>query len=149
MKSLVCPISDQTANQCVVRLTALIIASAMTGYMFSRSIVIVGVILVDFFIRAYTEAKFSPASWLASRLCKLFRIQPEWIDKAPKIFASRLGMLFSILIVILHYLHPLSALIVAGMLTGFALLESLCSFCVGCIIYSYIVLPVHNRRAKK
>ena len=100
------------------------------------------VIAVDYFIRAFTSVRRSPFSWLACQIARLLDLPEEPIDKAPKIFAARVGFLFSLATVVLYFVFPPASLVVGLALMGFALLESVLNFCVGCVVYTYIVLPV-------
>lgn len=146
MKSLVCPISDEIANKAAVRLTGFLVALTLIAYTLTAQPLLMVVIAVDFFIRAYTSLKYSLFSGIALLIVRMLRIKPTPIDKAPKIFAARLGLVFSLSILALHLPAFGAARILAWILTGFALLESVCSFCVGCLIYTYLVLPLYSRK---
>jgi hypothetical protein len=117
-------------------------ASMIALYAITGSIYFIIAITIDYFIRAFTSLQYSPFSWLACQIARLFNLKEIQIDKAPKIFASRVGFLFALATVILYYFYPNISLIVGLSLMGFALLESVFNFCVGCVVYSYIVLPI-------
>lgn len=142
MKALICPVSTQRINRNVVRITGFMMATMIALYAIIGSIYFIIAITIDYFIRAFTSLKYSPFSWLAYQITRLFKLKEIQIDKAPKIFASRVGFLFALATVILYYFHPTSSLIVGLTLMGFALLESVFDFCVGCIVYTYVVLPI-------
>jgi hypothetical protein len=146
MSSLVCPISDEIVNRNNARMTGFLMASMIALYAFTGSIGFIIAITIDFFIRGFTPLKFSPFSWIACKITKLLKFKEIAIDKAPKIFAARVGLLFSLTILVLYFINPLSSLIVALVLMGFALLESLFNFCVGCVFYSYLILPFYKKR---
>ncbi len=150
MNTLVCPISTEKVNKSVVRITGFLIASLVILYAITGSIYFIAGMIIDFIIRAFTPLKFSPLSYLASKIAKTLNLTPKAIDKAPKLFAARVGFLFSLTSFALFYISPAASLIVALVLMSFALLESLFDFCVGCVVYTYIVLPIHKRgEAKK
>ena len=68
------------------------------------------------------------------------------IDKAPKIFAARLGFLMTTVIAVLFILHlQILSMIVAGILIFFATLEFVFAICVGCMIYSYVIVPFYKK----
>ena len=70
----------------------------------------------------------------------------KMIDKAPRIFAARLGFIMSALIGVLFILNlKLASMIFAGMLTFFAGLEFFFAICIGCMIYTYLVLPFYKK----
>ncbi len=144
MNTLICPISKETANKTVVRLTGFLIATLIVFYAFTNSVYIIIAIVLDFIIRAFTTLKYSPLSWLATQIAKALHLKPITIDKAPKIFASRVGFLFSITALTLYPLNPQISLIVLLVLMAFALLEAIFDFCVGCIVYTYVVLPLNR-----
>jgi hypothetical protein len=65
--------------------------------------------------------------------------KPKLIDGSPKIFAAKLGFLFSTLILLFTTMdYKLLSSGVGIMLILFALLEGTFNFCVGCKIYSII-----------
>lgn len=102
--------------------------------------------MIDFFIRTFTPLKYSPLSALASSVAKLFRLPVIKIPKAPKIFAARLGFVFTLVIATLHYSSMnVSSRILAMVLIVFALLEAVMNICVGCQIYTYIILPFYKK----
>jgi len=144
MNSLICPISTAKTNQSAVRITGFLVALTIAFYAITGSIYIILLLLVDFFIRAFTSLKFSPYSWVASKISNMLNLEVIKIDKAPKIFAARVGFLFAIAISILYYINPFSSVLVGFVLMSFALLESIFSICVGCIVYTYLVLPFNK-----
>jgi hypothetical protein len=142
MKALICPVSTQRINRNVVRITGFMMATMIALYAITGSIYFIIAITIDYFIRAFTSLKYSPFSWLAGQITRLFKSKEIQIDKAPKIFASRVGFLFALATIVLYYFHPTISLIVGLTLMGFALLESIFDFCVGCVVYTYVVLPI-------
>ena len=146
MNTLVCPISTEKVNKSTVRITGFLIASLVVLYAITSSVYIIAFMIIDFVIRAFTPLKFSPVSFLASGIAGWLKLTPKAIDKAPKLFAARVGFLFSISIFSLHYVNPTASLIIALVLMSFALLESLFDFCVGCVVYTYLILPIHKRQ---
>lgn len=141
MKTLICPISNQTINRRVVRLTGLMMASMIALYLLTGNITFIIVIVIDYFIRAFTNLSASPFSWLASQIAGWFGGSPHRIDKAPKIFAARVGWLFAFATAVLYFINPTASVIVGTTLMGFALLESVFDLCVGCLVYTYLVFP--------
>ncbi len=146
MKNLVCPISDQRVNEQVTRLNAMFtIAIVVLAFVFN-SVLFVIFMMADFFIRAFTEIKYSPVSYVSHYLSNTLNLPVKLIDKAPKIFAARLGFLMTTVIVGLFILNlGMASLIIAGILIFFATLEFLFAICVGCMIYTYLVLPFYKK----
>lgn len=145
MKNLFCPISDERINEQVPRMTAvLVIVSVIIGFAFS-SVLVMAVVAADFFIRAFTKMKFSPLSCLAYWLVRALKLPAKSIDKAPKIFAARMGFVMTLAFTLLYGLQLFTAsAVVAGVLVFFAGLEFAFAFCAGCTIYTYMVLPFYR-----
>lgn len=142
MKQIICPISPLRAKRSVIRITAGLIATAVILYALTGNLFIIGFLAVDFFIRGCTSLTHSPLSWLADQIATRLKLSTRRVDKAPKIFAARVGLVFSLAILLLAPLNFIAALAVAALLLTCALLEALLDYCVGCVVYSHIVLPL-------
>ena len=142
MKTLICPISPLRVVRSTVRITGFIMALMISLYALTGNIIFIGVITIDYFIRAWTSLAHSPFSWLADQMTSWLNLSVEKIDKAPKIFAARVGFLFALSTLLLFPIQPFASLIVALTLMCFALLESVFDVCVGCLVYTYIVFPL-------
>lgn len=142
MKSLICPISTQRVSRHVVRLTGLMMAGMIALYFLTGNVGFIAVIVIDYFVRAFTSLPYSLFSWAAAQLERRLNLSPKQIDKAPKIFAARVGWLFATTTAVLAFIHPPASIIVGATLMSFALLESVFDICAGCLVYTYIVLPL-------
>ena len=147
MNTLICPISKDKVNRNVVRFTGFIVAMLVLLFAITANPLIILFTAVDFYIRAFTTLTISPVAWLAKKITKTFHLKGEMIDKAPKLFAARVGLIFSATSSLLFLISPVASITVALILMAFALLESLFNFCVGCVVYTYIVLPLNKRTA--
>jgi hypothetical protein len=146
MKSLICPISPLRVNENTARITGFVMATMIALYAITGSIVFVIAIALDYAIRAFTRQQYSPASWLAAQLVRVTKLPEISIDKAPKMFAARVGFLFALASALLFFISPIASLVVALTLMSFALLESVFNLCVGCLVYTYIVFPLFHRK---
>lgn len=146
MNALICPISSEKVNKSVVRTIGFLVASTVVLYAVTGSILFMLLLLADFTIRAFTTLKTSPYTWIATKISQSLKLKSSYIDKAPKLFASRVGFLFSLSAVVVYFANPTISLVIALTLMSFALLESVFDFCVGCVVYTYIVLPLNNRK---
>ncbi len=90
-ESIVCPISSVKVNSNVSRLTVFINAVLMIVFMFTLNPIFLYVVTVDYGIRAMGYNNYSPLCFLASLIVKLTGSKFKIVDKAPKMFASRLG----------------------------------------------------------
>lgn len=124
MKQILCPISHEKISEQVTRLNALLgILLAVAGFA-TNSVLFFIFLLADFYIRAFTKAKFSPISYLSHRMANALNLNKKSIDKAPKIFAARIGLLMTLAITILTLLNfNIAALAVGGILVFFASLQ--------------------------
>jgi hypothetical protein len=146
MKNLVCPISDQHVNEQVTRFNALFAIAVIITAFLLNSIFLFAFLMADFFIRAFIGIKFSPISFASHYLSNALSLPVKMIDKAPKIFAARLGFLMTTAIGGLFILNlQLASIIVASMLIFFASLEFLFAICIGCMIYTYLILPFYKK----
>ena len=145
MKQIVCPISKDKVNEQVVRLNAIIgVLLVIAGFAFDSAFYML-FLMSDFFIRAFTPARFSPVSFVSHWITNTMRLGDKQIDKAPKIFAARLGFLLLLVLNILVLTGAqTSAMIVGGIFVLFAMLEFALAICIGCIIYTYLVLPFYK-----
>lgn len=142
MKALICPLSNLRTDRNVVRITGFMMAAMIALYAATGQIIFVVLIAVDYFLRAFTSVKHSPFSWIACQVARALKLTEKPIDKAPKMFAARVGFLFASATVVLYFVFPAASLVVGLSLMSFALLESVFDFCVGCVVYTYVVLPV-------
>lgn len=146
MKNLVCPISDQRINEQVTRLNALFAVGVIVLAFVLNSVLVMIFLMADFFIRAFTEMKFSPISFVSHYLSNALNLPLKMIDKAPKVFAARMGFLMTALITGLFVSDlNLASVIVSGVLIFFATLEFLFAICAGCMIYAYLILPFYKK----
>lgn len=145
MKQIVCPISNEKINEKITRLNALIgILVLLLAFTFQSPIFLI-FLLSDFYLRAFTKVRFSPVSYASHFLSNTLNLEVKSIDKAPKTFAARLGFLMTLVITTLFLLgYTTSAMVIAGILVFFASLEFALAICVGCIIYTYVILPFYK-----
>jgi hypothetical protein len=143
---LVCPISTDRVNEHVVRTTALVMAAMAIAYLVTGARWIPLLMAIDFCIRGFWRRDRSAAARLAGAIVARLGRPPVMIDFAPKLFAARVGLLFTVAITLTHGAFPTAARLLAGILIVFALLEGLGNICVGCIVYSLVVVPLVRRR---
>lgn len=142
-KQMICPVSGERVDENMVRATAFGVVMIMGLFLITGLWIFPAFLGIDFFIRAFTSNPFSPLSWMGSKLVRLLSVEPVWIDKAPKVFAARIGFVFSMLTLAGTLLGlELLATISASTLVLFAFLECGLNFCMGCWVYTYVVFPL-------
>lgn len=144
---MICPVSSERVDENRVRATALGVVITMGFFLMTGWWIFPALLAVDFFIRAFTRITYSPISWLGHLLVSLLQTPPVWIDKAPKIFAARIGFLFSLLTLVGALLNlTLFSFVTASTLVLFAFMECGLNFCMGCWVYTYVVYPLVRKK---
>lgn len=140
---LICPVSPERLDENRVRVTALGVVVLLGAYFVTGIALFPALLVVDFFIRAFTKLSFSPLSYLAHLFVKLMGTREILIDKGLKVFAARIGLILTSITTLGALLHwPLLAYISGSVLVLFAFLECGLNFCMGCWVYSYLVYPL-------
>ena len=147
LNQLVCPISTERVDENRVRTTAFGTLTIMGLFFMTNNPVFPGILMLDFYIRAFTRLKYSPLSFLAHLFVKVIGTEPVWIDKAPKMFAARVGFLLTTLTTAAALLNlPFLALITGSTLVLFSFLECGLNFCAGCWVYTFVVYPLVRKK---
>ncbi len=142
MKNVLCPVSSDRILEAQPRLSALFVVTLLTIYLMSQFWVIPAFLFVDFLLRGYTNGRYSLIGSVSKYLAVKYYAHTRKIDKAPKIFAARLGMVFSLLITILSVVNiGVWGNILALMLIIFASVECFFNFCIGCYVYTLFIVP--------
>ena len=147
MKQLICPVSSEKVDEQRTRLNAFFTILLLAAGIYYKSIILLLVLLVDFYIRAFSNTQFSPVGYVSAGVARLMQLRKKPIDKAPKIFAARMGFVMTILITGLFLAdYQVASIVVAAILIFFATLEFVLGICVGCYIYTYLVLPAYKKK---
>ncbi|WP_075590384.1 DUF4395 domain-containing protein [Labilibacter marinus] len=142
MKSIVCPISPDKIDENIPRIVGGLVVFILLLYVLTSWVVLPSFLVVDFYLRGFSKGKYSLLALTAQRISKLLPVKGKKINKAPKLFAARLGFVFTITIALLSLFGaPIVSNYLAAMLIVFASLESLANFCVGCIVFTFFVKP--------
>jgi hypothetical protein len=134
-----CPVSFHKVNENAARLNAAQTVVLLLLFLFSSWKWLILIVAADFCIRGFWEAKYSPFANISKGILALLKIQPVLVDAAPKIFAARIGFLFSCLLIACWLLHlNAAALIIGLMFAACAALEAAFRFCVACKMYPLV-----------
>lgn len=135
--SVNCPVDFVAINDNKVRVTALLVFLLSVAYLITETPYIPALLVVDFYLRAFHQGRYSPLNWVSTRVEKMGWIPVKWTDRAPKRFAARIGFLLTDLMFIfaITELHA-AAYWLAAVLILFSFLESFFGFCAGCYVYS-------------
>jgi hypothetical protein len=134
-----CPVDHVPISENRVRITAFLVFLAALTFLFSGYWPVALLLALDFFLRSFGYGAYSPffvfSGWLGKRII----ISVKLVDRAPKVFAARLGFVFSdcLLIAAACGVKPMAYGLVALLLI-FSFLESVFGFCAGCVVYSVL-----------
>lgn len=134
-----CPVSGKQVNETIVRLVAAQVVILTGTSLITHQYWISAVLAIDFFLRAFTDRRYSVLKWNAFQLQKLFGLSYKFTDEAPKRFATGIGFAVMALLVFCQLMDwNIFSTVTGGMLMIFASLESLLAVCVGCYLYQLI-----------
>ena len=145
MNNTVCPISTQKIDRNVSRLTAITSVLIIAVAMYFNCFLLLAFATFDYFMRSFLKFPDSPLVFIIKTIVKPLKIEPIFIDKAPKVFAARLGFSFGILAVIFFFINIPTSYTFAGILALCSLLDASINFCIGCVIYHNLVLPFYKK----
>ena len=140
MKSnAICPISTSKIDEHIARFNAAFTVLLLAAFLISNNIFLVVFLFIDFTLRGTENAKFSLLSLTSKFIVNSLGIKKKPVNSGPKIFAARIGLVFSFLVVLFSILNlPVLALSFASIFGVCAFLESAFGFCVACRIYPFV-----------
>ena len=145
-----CPISEERVGETAVRLVAAQVLLLTIAAFATSSPLVPAVLLADFGLRAFFSGRLSPLKAIAAAGVGFFRLSNKPVNAAPKVFAARIGFLMSAAILLSEIAGAgwlaQSLLVVLALCAG---LESIFSFCVGCVVYTFWVRVFPVRGASK
>lgn len=138
-----CPVSADKADENIIRISSLLSLFVLAIGMLISSEIIIFLLSADFGLRAFTNGKFSVIRYFSKKIGIFLSLPEKHIDAAPKKFAAGLGTVFSVIIgIFLLTGNLLFAYAFAVILGICALLEGIFALCIGCHIYSWIIIPL-------
>ncbi|MFA5427753.1 MAG: DUF4395 family protein [Sulfurimonas sp.] len=140
MRSLSCPISSGIINDSEFKVAGLVYIFLLFGYLFSGYLFLVGYVLIDILMRLSPLGK-SPVLLFSALIAKAAKLKYSARNEAPKRFALILGsvMLLSIMLAHLYSFNVLAFMITSNLVL-LKLLDVVLDYCVGCKLYSYLML---------
>jgi len=135
----ICPISNQKINETVARLNGLFTVLFLIAFVLTNNLFIISSLLVDFLLRATNNSKYSVFTIVSKSLVRRFALKERFINAGPKVFAARIGLVFSVSILLTTLLgFEVASFTLAGIFGVCAFLESAVGFCIACEIYPLI-----------
>lgn len=146
MKPLICPISDEKIPEHLPRVTASLNLILLAAFAWNPQSWILFFLAYDFLVRGFGSPRLSLIHHTASGISRGLKLRSKAIDKAPKLFAARLGALLLVLALVLHLSGLVTApIVIVWMIAALSSLECIFGFCVGCYVYQYLVLPFYQK----
>jgi hypothetical protein len=143
-----CPISEKKINERVARLNAAFTVLLVSGFLITQNVFFIAFLGIDFFLRTAYRSKYSLLAISSKNIVKYFQVKELLINAGPKIFAARIGLIFSSLIVLTYLLNlKVLAFVIAGILGLFSFLEAFLGICVACEIYPFVYRIYYSRNA--
>jgi hypothetical protein len=134
-----CPVTPKVVNERVARLNAAFTTLIIVLFLVTTNIFLMVFLAFDFLVRAFDYPAYSPLAITSKGLIKTLEVRPQMINAGPKIFAARIGVLFSLAVVMLFFFEALVGLyILASVLLLFSILEAVFGLCVACKIYPFV-----------
>jgi hypothetical protein len=143
----ICPVSDKKINESVARINGGFTILLLLISVWSHSVIPVVFLAVDFFLRSSQFSNLSPVSLTSRSIVRNFGLPVNIINAGPKIFAARIGFVFSVLIIISYILNiSLAVAALSSILILFSGLESILGYCVACEIYPFVYRWIYKER---
>jgi len=147
MKAVICPISIEKTDSNISRLTALLNVIFLVVFITTSNPIFIVFVFVDFFIRATLNNKYSPVRFAAAGIVRAINLKKKPINLAQKVFASRLGFVCALSSLMLYLLdYNTASIVVAALLMILSFMDAVFKFCVGCLIYNYLVYPFYKNK---
>lgn len=119
------------------------------SYVITGNVVVLAALTYGFLARVTTGPAFSPLGLLATRvITPRIRTEHKFVPGPPKRFAQAIGLTFGIVALVLVALdQPTASRVVIAGLVGAAFLESAFAFCLGCVMFGWLmrlgIIPQH------
>lgn len=141
----ICPISDKKINERVARINGAFTVLLLILFGFTGQWFIPAFLAVDFFMRSGNLSRFSPLGYSSRNIIKLLSVEELLMNAGPKIFAARVGLAFSAVILFTSVTGmDITALAFASVLAVFSFMEAAFGICVACKIYPFVYRFVYN-----
>jgi len=147
MKSFAfCPVSEKRINERVARVNAALTVVLIGVFAVTQNIIPILFLALDFLFRSADNSRYSLISISSKGIVKYLAMNEYLINAGPKLFAARIGFLFSVMIIITYIIGAsVPAFMLAGTLGIFSFLESALGICVACEIYPYVHRLIRNK----
>ncbi len=137
MNQQACPVNYKKVNVYLLKFYSSIIALFLLGYFFFGWTVPIYIITIDFAIRVFLGIEYSFECKILNLILEILHIQPKEIDASTKMFAAKVGLLFSVsLSLALLFQKETLATIIAVVFFMAVFAEVVLNFCAACYMES-------------
>ncbi|MBP6231520.1 MAG: DUF4395 domain-containing protein [Paludibacteraceae bacterium] len=134
-----CPISPQLIDERVPRLVASFTVLILVIFSITQINLIILFLIFDFLVRGISRSNYSLLAFFSKKIVKLLPNAAKKTNAGPKIFAARIGFVFSMLVFFFSLLEFMTLQYVfIGIFGFFAFLEAVFNFCVACKVYPFV-----------
>lgn len=134
-----CPVSFKQIDERVSQFNAVLVIISLIFFFLTPYKWIIWVLSVDFFIRGFLNPSFSFYAAISRTILRILKIKALMIDAEPKIFAAKIGFIFSVIIGVCYLFDfQIITLIFGSIFIFFAALEAIFKFCIACKFYPFI-----------
>ena len=142
----ICPISDKKINERVARINAAFTVLLLIIFGLTSSVFLILFLAFDFLLRATSYSKFSLVGISSRNIVRYLPFDIHLINAGPKIFAARIGLVLSSVIIIANLANiGWLSFGIAGILGLFSFLEAAFGICVACEIYPFVYKVFYER----
>jgi hypothetical protein len=135
----ICPISDKRINERVARVNGAFTALLLLLFGFTGHWYIPAFLMVDFLMRSGRLSKYSLLGNSSKGIVKWLPMEKQMINAGPKIFAARIALVFSAVILFASATGMYFTALTFALLLGlFSFLEAAFGICVACKIYPFL-----------
>lgn len=143
----ICPISSKKIDENVARINGALTLLLLAFFLFTENVIPVIFLLIDFILRGAELSSYSPLANTSRFIIKTLKLKTNPINAGPKIFAARIGVVFSAIILISNITnYDTVSYIFTGIFGFCAFLESAFGYCVACQIYPFVFRLTYKQK---
>lgn len=143
MSEITCPISDDRVDENTTRVVAAIVITIGVFTLYTGYSLPIFLLAADFAVRGFTNKPYSVLRLAARNISAVLNLPVKPVNAAPKKFAAGVGFAFCMAIGLALLLgFYKTAYGVGAVLLVCAVLEFAFAYCVGCVVYTFMVLPL-------
>lgn len=145
-----CPISYKKIDDNVARWNGFFTVLFLLIYLFTSSLLPVVFLILDFLARSLEKPSWSLFARISKGIVNGLKVKPKLINAGPKLFAARIGLFFSVTILITSLSGwTITSLVLAIVFGSFAFLEAGFGFCVACKVYPFLYKLTYQKPIDK